>query len=86
VKPNCGACPKLSPDNESRYRLTPKNRRAYETWKALGDNWPAGWADDDIWVRNCQIIAEAVRFHEQNQSIKAENRFAVALAAFKKEL
>ena len=82
-KPNCKACPKQSPENDVRYRLSPKNRRAYEAYLRYGENRPAGWAEDDIWVRNCQIIVEAQKFHEENQGIRSENRFMIALEALK---
>lgn len=82
-KPNCKACPKQSPENDDRYRLSPKNRRAYEAWQRFGEHWPEGWASDEIWVRNCQIIQEAVKFNDANRDLQEENRFSIALATFK---
>lgn len=84
--PNCRKCPKRGPENDGRYRLSDKNRRAYEAFRKFDGRWPDGWAEDEIWVRNCQIIREAERFYEQNREHKAEDRFTIALESIKQAL
>jgi hypothetical protein len=85
--PNCKKCPKQGPENESRYRLSEKNRKAVEAFRKYdGQQWPDGWAEDEIWVRNCQIIREAERFYEQNRQYREEDRFALALEGIKQAL
>ena len=84
--PNCRRCPKRGPENDSRYRLTEKNRRAWEAYQKYEGNWPDGWAEDELWVRNCQLIREAHRFFEANQHADEEHRFTDALVQIKQAL
>lgn len=70
-RPPCSGCPKKGPENDQRYRLSPKNWKTLTLWQetraTFGRGLSEAEANDAILRRNFSMLDGLVRDIEQEQ-------------------